>query len=92
MEVDASETTYELVAVLSEKNKSNEKSNMTGIVAMSRRAGGKGITFGAEATTDGLVSEWDAQFNKTLKVGSIDYTITDEEYAELEALIASISV
>ena len=92
MDIDASETTYEFVAVLTDKIKSNEKSNMTGIVAMSRRAGGKGVTFGGEATTDGLVSEWDAQFNKTLKVGSIDYTITDEEYAELEALIASISV
>ena len=90
--VDASETTYEFVAVLTDKIKSNEKSTMTGIVAMSRRAGGKGVTFGGEATADGLVSEWDAQFNKSLKIGSVDYTITDEEYAELEALIASISV
>lgn len=61
-------------------------------VIMDFNTSGKGMAIGKVSEKDGLEVDWDAQFNKTLKVGSIDYTITDEEYAELEALIASISV
>ena len=61
-------------------------------VIMDFNASGKGMAIGKVSESDGLEVDWDAQFNKTLKVGSVDYTITDEEYAELEALIASISV
>lgn len=68
MDIDASETTYEFVAVLTDKIKSNEKSNMTGIVAMSRRAGGKGITFGGEAEGDGFNVKMDATFGENVKL------------------------
>ena len=108
--IDASEVTYELIAVLTDKIETVTAAMLTGKVLMSRRAGGTGVTFGGEAETDGLVSKWNASFSKdiavdgtaefdggaivnnTLMVSGVDHTITEEEYAELEALIASISV
>lgn len=68
MNIDASETTYEFVAVLTDKIKSNEKSNTTGIVVMSRRAGGKGITFGGEAEGDGFNVKMDATFGENVNM------------------------
>ena len=90
--IDATESTYEFIAVLSDKIGPAEASMLTGKVLMSRRAGGTGVTFGGEAELDGLVSNWDTVLKKSLTVSGVDHTITEEEYAELEALIASISV
>lgn len=90
--IDATESTYEFKAELLDKIDIKTVTVMTGKVILSRRAGGTGITFGGEAEEDGLVSNWETKLNKGLLVNGIDHTITPEEYAELEALIASISV
>ena len=49
------EETYEFVAVLSDKITSITQDISTGTIAMSLLAGGKGVTFGAEATEEGAV-------------------------------------
>jgi len=90
--IDASEVTYEFIAVLADKIETVTATMLTGKVLMSRRAGGTGVTFGGEAKIDGLVCNWDTVLKKGLTVSGVDHTITEEEYAELEALIASISV
>lgn len=45
----------------------NTQSGVTGIPAISRRAGGKGVTFGGEASGDGLRCLWDATFDGNIK-------------------------
>lgn len=53
--------TYEVVAELSDKITSAVSSAVTGIPVISRLAGGKGVTIGAEAEVEGFVlsSSWD---------------------------------
>lgn len=49
------EETYEFVAVLSDKITAITQDISTGTIAMSLLAGGKGVTFGAEASEEGVV-------------------------------------
>lgn len=60
--------TYEFIATVSDKINSTSAVTQTGIVVISRRAGGKGVTFGGEAEQDGFVCKWPAQFNGDLSV------------------------
>ena len=63
--------TYEYIAELTDKiNESTPETYRitTGIVVISRRAGGKGVTFGGEAEQDGFVCKWPAQFYDDLSV------------------------
>lgn len=63
--------TYEYIAELTDKiNTANPATYRvtTGIVVISRRAGGKGVTFGGEAEQDGFVCKWPAQLNGDLSV------------------------
>lgn len=69
--IDASETTYEFIGSLTDKISSVTAKDLTGVVAISRRAGGKGVTFGGEATKDGFVSKWHAYFEKNATVDGI---------------------
>lgn len=83
--------TYEYIAELTDKiNTANPATYRitTGIVVISRRAGGKGVTFGAEATEDGLVSEWDAKFNKRLTAGA-ELDMTTGEIAEINTSLGT---
>ena len=48
----------------------------TGTIAISRLAGGKGVTFGAEAEQEGFVCHWDAEFLNGLKVNGFDIAET----------------
>lgn len=75
--------TYEYIAELTDKiNTANPATYRvtTGIVVISRLAGGKGVTLFAEAEHEGF---W---------VKDVDYTITSEEYTSLTALLAEIVV
>ena len=60
--------TYEFIATVSDKINSTSAVTQTGIVVISRRAGGKGVTFGGEAEQDGFVCKWPAQFDGDLSV------------------------
>lgn len=74
--LNASETTYEFVAELSDKmsRDPNVKTAMTGIIAMSRLAGGKGIAFGKDAEIEGFDCNWDAVFRgKTTFEGEVAF-------------------
>lgn len=46
--------TYELIATLTDKISSSESKVITGVICISRRAGGKGVTLFAEAQDDGF--------------------------------------
>lgn len=72
--------TYEFIATVSDKINSTSAVTQTGIVVISRLAGGKGVTLFAEAEHEGF---W---------VKDVDYTITSEEYTSLTALLAEIVV
>ncbi len=60
--------TYEFIATVSDKINSTSAVTQTGIVVISRRAGGKGVTLGGEAEQDGFVCKWPAQFDDDLSV------------------------
>lgn len=60
--------TYEFIATVYDKINSVSATTQTGIVVISRRAGGKGVTFGGEAEQDGFVCKWPAQFDGDLSV------------------------
>lgn len=70
-----STVTYQIVAELRDKINAAVFTTSTGKPVISRLAGGKGVTLFKEAEEEGF---W---------VGNIDYTITDEEYARLMALL-----
>ncbi len=70
-----STVTYQIVAELRDKINTAVFTTSTGKPVISRLAGGKGVTLFKEAEEEGF---W---------VGNIDYTITDEEYARLMALL-----
>ncbi len=75
-ELNASETTYEFVAELSDRvyTEPNIQTAMTGIIAMSRLAGGKGIAFGKDAEIEGFDCNWDAIFRgKTIFEGEVGF-------------------
>ena len=72
--------TYEFIATVSDKINSTSAVTQTGIVVISRLAGGKGVTLFAEAEHEGFC------------VKDVDYTITSEEYTSLTALLAEIVV
>lgn len=75
--------TYEYIAELTDKinvSKPETYRITTGIIVISRLAGGKGVTLFAEAEHEGF---W---------VKDVDYTITSEEYTALTALLAEIVV
>lgn len=77
LNLNASETTYEFVAQLSDRiyTEPNTKTAMTGIIAMSRLAGGKGIAFGKDADIEGFDCNWDAVFRgKTTFEGEVEFT------------------
>lgn len=80
--------TYEFIATVSDKINSTSAVTQTGIVVISRRAGGKGVTFGGEATEDGLVSEWDAKFNKRLTAGA-ELEMTTDEITEINTSLGT---
>lgn len=82
------ESTYEFIAVLTDKVTSSDDAATTGIVAISRRAGGKGVTFGAEALTDGFVVDWDGQFNKGLTAGA-ELDMTADEITEINTSLGT---
>ena len=82
------ESTYEFIAVLTDKVTSSDDTATTGIVAISRRAGGKGVTFGGEAEQDGFVCKWDGQFNKSLIAGA-ELDMTTDEIAEINTNIGT---
>lgn len=67
--------TYEYIADLTDKIGTTSYAISTGVPVISRLAGGKGIRFFGECFQEGFM------------VGNIDYTITDEEYAELLKLL-----
>lgn len=56
----ATDETYEFIAVLADKMSETESAITTGVIAMSALAGGKGVTFGAEASEEGVViaADW----------------------------------
>lgn len=70
-----STVTYQIVAELRDKINTAVFTTSTGKPVISRLAGGKGVTLFKEAEEEGF---W---------VGNIDYTITDDEYARLMALL-----
>lgn len=74
----APDETYEFLAVLTDKINSIENAVTTGIIAMSFLAGGKGARLFGEAEEVGF---W---------VDKIDYTITEDEYDELESLLGGL--
>ena len=71
--MDTTETTYEFIAELTDKLDKREALMQTGRVTISRRAGGRGVTFGGEAEMDGLVSKWNTFFEKNVNItGRLD--------------------
>lgn len=73
--IDSRTETYDFEAKLKDKLSTATEHGTTGRPVISRLAGGKGVTLFKEAEEEGF---W---------VGNIDYTITDEEYDELLALL-----
>lgn len=72
-----STASYEFTAVLTDAlSTSQPMTATTGVIVLSRYAGGKGVTFGAEAESEGLVCHWDAEFLKELKVNGFDIAKT----------------
>lgn len=74
--------TYEYIAELTDKiNTANPATYRitTGIVVISRRAGGDGVTFGGEAQQAGLVSNWDAYFKSNIYIDDPDLAAKAEE-------------
>lgn len=65
--------TFEYIAELTDKLYGDSAGVTTGILCMSRLAGGKGIRLFGEAYQEGFM------------VGNIDYTITDEEFDQIMA-------
>ena len=82
------EITYEFVAVLTDKVATTEKTATTGIITISRMAGGKGVTFGGEAEQDGFVCKWPAQFDSGLTAGA-ELDMTADEIAEINTSIGT---
>lgn len=82
------ESTYEFIAVLTDKVTSSDDTATTGIVAISRRAGGKGVTFGGEAEQDGFVCKWESQFDSGLTAGA-ELDMTTDEIAEINTSIGT---
>lgn len=83
--------TYEYIAELTDKiNESTPETYRitTGIVVISRRAGGKGVTFGGEAEQDGFVCKWPAQFDSGLTAGA-ELDMTADEIAEINTSIGT---
>lgn len=73
-----SSVTYEYIAQPSDKINSPEGMRMTtGIVVLSRKAGGTGVTIGGEAEKDGFVvaNGWDALFTGDLFIELDDETL-----------------
>lgn len=73
-----SSVTYEYIAQPSDKINSPEGMRMTtGIVVLSRKAGGTGVTIGGEAERDGFVvaNGWDALFTGDLFIELDDETL-----------------
>ena len=69
-------STWKFVGKLSDKISNAEPVELvTGVPAISRLAGGKGVRLFGEAQNEGF---W---------VGNVDYTITDAEYQELMNLL-----
>lgn len=76
--IDSRTVTYDFQATLSDKLSSVTLSGTTGKPVISRKAGGTGVTFGAEAEEDGLVvSGWD------LKMKGGDILLDDPELETL---------
>ena len=83
--------TYEYIAELTDKiNTANPATYRitTGIVVISRRAGGKGVTFGGEAEQDGFVCKWESQFDSGLTAGA-ELDMTTDEIAEINTSIGT---
>ena len=80
--------TYEFIATVSDKINSTSAVTQTGIVVISRRAGGTGVTFGGEAEQDGFVCKWPAQFDSGLTAGA-GLDMTAEEIAEINTSIGT---
>ena len=70
---------YEFIATVSDKINSTSAVTQTGIVVISRRAGGDGVTFGGEAQQAGLVSNWDAYFKSNIYIDDPDLAAKAEE-------------
>lgn len=71
----ASDVTYEYIAEITDKITSSQNTVMTGIIALSLLAGGKGARFFGEAENEGV---W---------VDEIDYTLTEGQYDALMTLL-----
>lgn len=80
--------TYEFIATVSDKINSTSAVTQTGIVVISRRAGGKGVTFGGEAEQDGFVCKWESQFDSGLTAGA-ELDMTADEIAEINTSIGT---
>ena len=80
--------TYEFIATVSDKINSTSAVTQTGIVVISRRAGGKGVTFGGEAEQDGFVCKWESQFDSGLTAGA-ELDMTTDEIAEINTSIGT---
>ena len=80
--------TYEFIATVSDKINSTSAVTQTGIVVLSRRAGGKGVTFGGEAEQDGFVCKWESQFDSGLTAGA-ELDMTTDEIAEINTSIGT---
>lgn len=68
---DIGTETYNFIVIIEDKVNSTTANHLSGIVCISRLAGGKGVRLFKEAEEEGF---W---------VGDIDYTITTDEYIEL---------
>lgn len=71
----SADVTYEYTAEITDKITSSQSTVMTGITALSFRAGGRGACFFGEAENDGL---W---------VDDVDYTITKSQYETLMSML-----
>lgn len=72
---DIDTESYLYKVTLRDKKGTIEGSKVTGIICISRLAGGKGVRLFGEAYQEGFM------------VGNIDYTLTDAEYSELLSLL-----
>ena len=86
-----STASYEIEAVLTDAISSGTAKLTTGKTVLSRRAGGNGITIGAEAETDGFRVVWDSNFEGTLTGGAAELDITTSELEEIQASTGNTS-
>lgn len=75
--------TYEFVAKLTDKNTYASDTAQSGVVVISRLAGGKGITFGGEAEEEGIIGKWPFKgiSVKTIAGADLDMSYKNAYYA-----------